>query len=335
MQRLMLALTVLAALTSAADANDSTAELTTGGLIFVQNEDVEMRSEDLFISAREVRVDYRFFNKAARDVTVLVAFPMPEIRWENQETNIAVPTEDPVNLLDFQTRVNGAPVATKVEQRVTSLGIDRTALLRELHIPLAPHLRASRDALDKLPPEKWDELIRLGLAEIEEYDIGQGMRKHLGPRWTLHTTYYWEQTFPSRTETAIAHRYKPSVGGTAGTSVGVKHSESAPHMAEYRRKYCIDKELLASVERVRKSAKSEYPPFMEERIDYILKTGANWSGPIKDFRLVVDKGDADTLVSFCGEKVKKIGPTQFEMRKADYTPDGNFAMLFLKRMKER
>jgi ABC-type nitrate/sulfonate/bicarbonate transport system substrate-binding protein len=56
MQRLMLALAVTAALTSAAAANDSTAELTTGGLIFVPNPDVEMRSEDLFVSAREVRV---------------------------------------------------------------------------------------------------------------------------------------------------------------------------------------------------------------------------------------------------------------------------------------
>ena len=64
---------------SEARANDSTAELATGGLIFVQNDDVEMRAEDLYISTAEIRVRYRFFNHAAKDVTVLVAFPMPEI----------------------------------------------------------------------------------------------------------------------------------------------------------------------------------------------------------------------------------------------------------------
>ena len=37
-----------------AHANDSTAELATGGLIFVHNDNVEMVSEDLSISAKEV-----------------------------------------------------------------------------------------------------------------------------------------------------------------------------------------------------------------------------------------------------------------------------------------
>jgi hypothetical protein len=86
-------------------ANDSTAELATGGLIFVQNDDVEMRSEDLSISVKEVAVRYRFFNKAASDVTVLVAFPMPDVRIEEQDQNISLPTEEPVNLLAFATTV--------------------------------------------------------------------------------------------------------------------------------------------------------------------------------------------------------------------------------------
>jgi hypothetical protein len=34
-------------------------------------------------------------------------------------------------------------------------------------------------------------------------------------------------------------------------------------MIEYRRKYCMDKDFLGSVERVKKTAKSEYPPFMD------------------------------------------------------------------------
>jgi hypothetical protein len=46
----------------------------------------------------------------------------------------------------------------------------------------------------------------------------------------------------------------------------------------------------------------------------------------------VDKGDRDSLVSFCGDGVKKIAPTQFEMRRKDYTPQGNFAVLILKRL---
>src|SRR5438445_12413748 len=126
----------LAASVSPAWANDSTAELATGGLIFVRNDNVEMRSEDLMISTKEVSVRYRFFNKSDKDVTVLVAFPMPEVRLDENDSNISVPTEDPVNLLGFTTMVNGQPVKTEVEQRATAVELDRTQLLKAPGIPL-------------------------------------------------------------------------------------------------------------------------------------------------------------------------------------------------------
>jgi len=312
-------------------ANDSTAQLATGGLIFVHNDQVELRHEDLFISAAEVKVRYRFFNKTDRDVKVLVAFPMPDIKAE-QELAIALPSDDPVNALDFSTSVNGQKVNTQVEQRVVAAGIDRTSYLQDLGLPLAPHLGTTNDALDRLPREKWDELIRLGLAEIEEYDIGKGMQQHLAARWTLRTTFYWEQVFPAKTDTVIEHRYRPSVGETAGTGFGSKDAEKEDWFAEYSRKYCIDKGFLAAVARAKKDAKGEFgAPFTEERIDYILKTGANWSGPIGEFRLVVDKGHPDNLISFCGQGVKKIAPTQFEVVKKDFRPEGNLSVLILKK----
>src|SRR5262245_39097275 len=174
---------IAAAATLPALANDTTAELAAGGLVFVRNDNVELRSEDLAISAKEVSVRYRFFNKSDKDVTVLVAFPMPEIKVDgSDDDNFSVPTDDPVNLLAFRTTVNDQPVTAQVEQRVIATGLDRTQLLRTLGVPLAPHLRQTREALDKLPREKWDELVRVGLAEIERFDAGKGMEEHLAPR---------------------------------------------------------------------------------------------------------------------------------------------------------
>jgi hypothetical protein len=314
-------------------ANDTTAELATGGLLFVQNDNVEMRSEDLAISAKQVDVRYRFYNKSASDVTVLVAFPMPEVRIEEQDQNIAVPTQDPVNILGFATTVDGKPVKTQVEQHVFAAGIDRTQLLTSLGIPLAPHLAATNEALDRLPHEKWDELVRIGLAEIEEYDIGKGMAKHLSARWGLRTTFYWEQTFAAKAETLVEHRYRPSVGGSVQTSLGSPASAKEAWYDEYKRKYCLDRDFFATIDRLRKAAKSEFgPPYSEERIDYILRTGANWSGPIGQFHLTIDKGDASSLVGFCGAGVKKTGDTKFEMSKTNFTPDGDLAVLILKKM---
>lgn len=318
-----------------ARANDSTAELATGGLVFVKNDAIQMLAEDLFVSASEIRVRYRFFNRSAQDVVVHVAFPMPEIKVEGPDENIAVPTEDPVNFLGFSTTVNGSPVRTDVEQRVTGAdGVDRTALLQGLGVPLAPHLQASGEALDRLPKDRQDELQTLRLADVEEYDAGKGMERHLAPRWTLKTTFYWQQTFPARGETVIEHRYTPSVGGSVQTALAAPSLAREPETLAQIKKYCVESDLLATLERARKTAKAEFgPPYSEQRIDYVLSTGANWSGPIRDFRLVVDKGDPDSLISFCGTGVQKIGPTTFEMRKTDFTPTGDLSVLILKKIK--
>jgi hypothetical protein len=317
-------------------ANDTSAELATGGLIFVRNDNVEMRSEELTISPEQVTVRYRFFNKTNNDVSVLVAFPMPEIKISGPDENISIPTEDPVNILGFTTVVDGRPVKTEVQQRVFASGIDRTQLLSSLNIPLAPHLRATNEALDKLPKDRWDEFIKLGLAEIEEFDAGKGMERHLAARWALQTTYYWYQTFYANAETVIEHRYKPSVGGSVQTMIGDPAAMKESWFGDYRRKYCIDKSFLDAASRARQQAKMQSgAPFSEERIEYILKTGANWAGPIRDFRLIVDKGEADSLVSFCGEGVKRISPTRFEMRATDFTPQRDLSILILKRLSKQ
>src|SRR5262249_22786081 len=232
----------------------------------------------------------------------------------------------------FTTRVNGRPVKANVEQRVVAGGVDRTALLRERGIPLAPFRESTNRALDRLPRAQWDELVSAGLAEIEEYDAGQGMQQHLSPRWALQTKFYWDQIFPARAETLIEHRYRPIVGGNVATMLGSPEAANEPWVAEYQRKYCMDQQFLAAIERARReSADPERFPFSEERIDYILETGANWAGPIKQFRLVVDKGAPQSLVSFCGEGVRKIGATQYEMRKSDFVPRGNVSVLIVKR----
>jgi hypothetical protein len=316
------------ALAGAALANDSTAELTTGGLDFVQNPNVEMRSEQLFISPAQIRVTYHFFNTSEQPVTNLVAFPLPDITFDSPDTNIAIPTKDPVNFVGFTTTANGQPVKTEVEQKAYAKGIDQTVLLKQLGIPLAPQLKATYDALDALPKEKWQSLIGLGLAAIDEYGTGPGpqMQQHLEPRWTLKTTFYWQQIFPQRQDLVIEHRYQPSVGVSLGSGVG-NSSYAAP--PEYKTKYCIDPDFLAAAAREQQEVVRTNKLLGEKRIDYILSTGANWAGPIADFTLVVDKGDPANLVSFCATGVKKISPTQFEVHYTEFTPKSDLAILIL------
>ena len=323
------ALTLALGLAGRAGANDSTAELAAGGLTLTRTAAIEMRAEDLYISAKQVRVRYRFVNTTPRDVTVTVAFPMPDITTQGFDDMLAVPTDDPTNFLAFATVVDGRPVKAQLTQAVVKDGVDRTAYLRGLGLPLAPHLQTTGRALDRLPKARQDELIRLGLAVADDYDAGKGMEHHLDATWTLKTTYFWRQTFPAGRAVAVEHRYTPAVGESAGTAWGSTGWPHDPAYAAARAHYCVDDRFIAAAERARRPGEDS-PRLTEQRIEYVLTTGANWKAPIGDFHMVVDKGAAANLVSFCGEGVRQTGPTTFEVRHADFTPKQDVSVLILK-----
>ena len=298
-------------------ANDSTAELATGGLVFTKSEHVEMQSEDLFISTKEIRVRYHFFNNSDNDIVTQVAFPMPDIQY-GEDGEVAVPTTDRQNILGFKTTINGRPVEARVEQKAFVEGTDQTESLRRLGVPIALPLDGN---LDSVPRNKWDELIRAGLVKLE--DNGKD-DQHIYASWTLKTTYYWQQTFPARQTVVVEHRYLPSVGSmvTMTASDLLKYSLGIDRSLGVNR-YCIDQAFLASI------TKRPNGSWEQHFLEYILVTGANWSGPIKNFRLVVDKGSPDNLVSFCGQGVRKISPTQFEVRISQFIPTSNLSILIL------
>lgn len=330
MKKTILAAVLAALLAAPALANDSTAELAAGGLVLTRTTAIEMRSEDLFISEQAVRVRYVFVNTSGALVTTRVAFPMPDIGGEEfffHDT--AIPNrDDPANILDFRTTVDGQPVAMAVEQRALAKGVDQTAWLKAHGVPLALHLDGVIARLDALPQAAQDEAVALGLAVPDEYDAGRGWEKHLNPAWILKTTFHWEQTFAPGAEVVVEHRYRPAVGGTVGTMVGSPGYMSDAEGAAQRARYCIDAPLMAAVARAKGAG--DYAPFTETWIAYILRTAGNWAKPIGDFHLVIDKGAPENLVSFCATGVKKISPTRFEVRKTNWRPDRDLSILILK-----
>lgn len=330
MKKTVLAAALAALLAAPALANDSTAELAAGGLVLTKTTAIEMRSEDLFISEQVVNVRYVFVNTSAAPVTTRVAFPMPDIGGEEfWFHDTAIPNrDDPANILDFRTTVDGKPVAMTVEQRAFARGVDQTAWLKAHGVPLALQLEGVIARLDGLPKAARDEAVALGLAVPDEYDAGKGWEKHLSPAWILKTTFHWEQTFAPGVPVAVAHSYKPAVGGSVGTMVGSPGYMADAEGAQQRARYCIDSAFLAAVTRARGG--QDYPPFTESRIAYILRTAGNWAKPIGDFHLVIDKGAPGNLVSFCASGVRKISPTRFEVRKTNWRPDRDLSILILK-----
>jgi hypothetical protein len=122
-------------------------------------------------------------------------------------------------------------------------------------------------------------------------------------------------------------------GGSVGGMLDRRVREAAPDAARaYVERYCTDAHFLAGVDRrfAAMTKPGTFAIYTETWIGYVLRSGANWSGPIGDFRLVVDKGSTDNLVSFCMDGVTKIGPTRFEVRKADFEPTRDLNILIVK-----
>lgn len=313
-------------------ANDTAAQLTTGGLEFVSHGEIAMESEDLYISREEIRVTYVFRNDSDQDIDLLVAFPMPDIVPDHFSPT-AFPTGPADNLFEFETTFNGQPVDATLNEYAYAAGVDRTDLVRELGLPIVSMSEEAVAAVDVLDAETTAQLLHLGMAIPDIYDVGEGMETHHWPNWTYRATYTWEATFPAGERVTVEHRYKPSVGGTTGVSFLSEPYEDYDPAADYARKYCTDDAFISAVRKTLKNPDESWSaPFMENWISYILTTGGNWSGGgIEKFRLVVDKGDEDNLVSFCGSNIKKIGPTTFEMVEENFWPERELDILILER----
>jgi len=311
-------------------ANDSTAELAAGGITFLKDPDIAMRSEDLFISAKQVRVVYEFANQASADKTALVAFPMPDIEGAVDFT-VGVPDGPDDNPFAFAILADGKPVATALDEHASFKGSDRTAQLRKLGVPLRPYLQATQDALDKLDPETQKQMVDEGMVYADETSSSANgpLERHLIALWTYRSAFTWTQTFPAGKSLHLEQAYKPGVGSSAGTMVGSPGWRTNPDRPGYGAKYCIDKDFENSVVAAARKKKADYPPFNEQRIDYVLTTGANWAGPIGDFHLTVDKGEPNYLLSLCADGIAKTGPTRFELSKKNFTPTRDLNILIL------
>lgn len=330
--RISLGMASLALLVAPALGNDTSAVIASGGLEFITHDAIVMESEDLFISREEIRVTYRFRNDSDTDQNVLVAFPMPEI-VPDFYSPVSFPTGPADNLFQFETSFNGEPVEATLHEYAYAFGVDRTKVLKQLGLPIVPILDETPGAVEALDDETKAELLHLGMIQPEEYDDGSGWQTHYYPSWSYRATYTWEATFPAGETVTVEHRYVPSVGGTVGVSFLGEPYDGYDPAAEYATKYCTDEDFLSAVRATLKSPDEPYSaPFFESWLSYILTTGGNWAGgSIEKFRLVVDKGSEDNLVSFCGEGVRKIGPTTFEMVQTDFWPQKDLNILILER----
>ncbi|MFN3517601.1 MAG: DUF4424 family protein, partial [Novosphingobium sp.] len=307
-----------------ARANDSEAAVAMGGIELVANRHVSMDSEDLFISEREVRVRYVYTNHSDKDLELTISFPLPPVRAADWEAYSYTAIPD-FSTLKFKTTVDGKPVKLAMMKRAEAGGRDVTKRIQQLGWPLdwVDTSGEVPDFVKKLQPAERKAYAAEGLLTTTKNGDAY-------PAWDVVTHVTRKQVFPARRSVVVTHRYAPMLGGSVA---GALYPELRKEYPEHLKAYCIDKDFLAAFDRkfaARKRDPDAPLVYSETWIGYILSSGRNWRGPIKDFRLVVDKGKPENLVSFCMNGVKKISPTRFEVRRKNFEPKGDLEILIVK-----
>jgi hypothetical protein len=310
----------------AAYANDSTAELRAGGLHLIRSDVIDMVSEELFLSTRDIRVKYVYRNPSSADVTTLVAFPLPDIGWEFGEAPVGLPNPSSPNFVDFRTTVDGMDIPLEVEMRaVLDSGLDVTDRVKAAGLPfLVTNFEAWDATQANMPLALAKQLRDEGVIWLD-LDPDTGEIAYLRPAWTLKTTFHRMQTFPAGKDVVVEHVYKPVVGGSVGASyIYADENERAAIKADY----CIDDAFDAALDRMKRST-GEGQMISERTLGYVLTTGANWAKPIGSFHLTIEKDSPDQIITLCAEGLKKIGPTRFELTRMEFTPEQDIQIMML------
>jgi hypothetical protein len=310
-------------------ANDSSAAIAAGGLELIKNDQVRMISETLRIAPRLVEVDYVFENTSSADVTTEVAFPLPDLDQTvayNEPLNI--PFKKDTNFVGFQIWTDGKEIKPAVEVRAFAKGGEITTELGRLGVdPVNPRL----DSPVGVDAGVIETLHRLDAIYEDQYNTFA--------TWTTKVIFHWLQTFPAGKRIMIRHRYRPIYGSSY-----IQNDDPRTRVTKNDQKlggqWCFDQSFNTAELRLldrqyeaaiknKNDVTSDFHVY-HDQVQYVLKTGANWQGPIGRFELQIDKGGAD-LVSTCPIPGLQLQPTPygFNAVASNYTPTSNLDILFV------
>lgn len=338
MRRPAAALIVALLAAGRSEANMTIAAQAAGGLVPVRAEEIGIESEDLFISRKLVRVRYAFRNLTDKDVSAPVLFPLPEIDVRaHSDDSYTLPisyTQEPP-VLDVRVQVAGKPVQVGWQQRAFSrTEEDVTERLRAAKLPLLA-VGNLTEAVRALPDGVLAEFVRDGIL------VKEG--EYFSPNWVLRGAFRWEQSFPGAAITAVEVEYQPLTGlqafyGAVDPKTPPARLERSLLMRDAKRELAPwHEEYCLTAQHVRELAKIAVQPD-DLTVDigwtrYILVTALNWNGPIRRFRLTVDKIRPEAVVAFCSPvengRIRQVSPTTYEVEAADFSPQRNFQMITL------
>ncbi len=305
---------------TAASPNDTMVTLGAGGLVPIRSAQVVMESEDLAVSAKLITVTYRFRNETGKAIDATVGFPLPPLTGGSVENEpMTLPSKDPVNYVDFRVSADGVAMKPQVEVRAFDGEREVTGRLRQAGLAASVLAVRESKAVDRLGiPAK------TALAKEKLIACDNGLQASCWPAWETRVQFYWTQRFPAGKTVTLKQSYRPVVGGSY--IVGSMDGESN------LQPYCGGVAGVAAIAhfKQRHPAKTRDDIVLwENRIDYILTTANNWSGPIRNFHLTIETESPEDLLFTCMSGLKRTAPARYELTHENFRPNDELRALIL------
>lgn len=295
-------------------ANETAAGIGASGIYFKDEKNISIEKEDLHISISQdkVEITYLFKNHSDKNITTIIAFPVPDYEYDLTAFGDQDSWRD---FHDFTVEVNGQKTAYQVEARAWLNGKDYSQLITKMGISIKDFGERGRrttfhSLFNKLTEKDKKTLIDRKLVLFEG---GAAF-----PAWIVSLKYYWKQTFPANRTISIRHTYSP-------------HNGYDVFSKKYHLKDACVTDEIAQWLRNSTYTKIQY-------VKYILVTANNWKQPIKNFHLIVDEprlqNDPHWRMSICFDhKLTQTSYNRYEASITDYIPEKNLAAYLFIRMK--
>jgi hypothetical protein len=296
--------------------SDGTTTITLEGIQYNATDDISVKSKKLVIGPKKIKVFYVFKNHTDQDITSEVSFPLPPVgkRAEFGYDPKPDPLYDCYDTIDKATRLDS--VGDRSQNQGIKDGINLKVAHQDPHgkvRPIRTYLQVR--AIDHNNKDITDQLRQLGIPISAAFvkdtmrlsENGQGLGNHpeeykalraklkklnlLDSWWDNTATYVWQDTFPAKKDLHVYHSYNPLAGSSLDPS---RRFAKGLHLIEGSGEPFIKDEHDEEGWKKFSYRFSDY----SANVSYILSTGGPWkNGVIKDFTLVIKRGDPKSFVA--------------------------------------
>ena len=272
----------------------SQSSLTVGALQIGSSANLVVESININVASNGIVYSYHLKNTDAAELGIEAAVSLPQLAAsaDGSETWVLA-ANDPENPVGLTITAGGAPVTTKAQVRVSSLGVDRLAEIKAEHLPLIPFGPETNKALAALSPDAASRLAALGVVSPRD---PQEPKEPLTADWTLDVVRSWRQVLLPGKTTPIIVKFVPV---KSQFRMGKDDLDDLDDMTD---DVCLKPQVLGSLQSRLKSDGA----WRVTDMTISVNAPSQWIDSPNP-TLSVQKPKPDAVVAFCGIDEKTAG----------------------------